>query len=57
MLSINKQCDVSCVELLLQYGADPDLPVGRKGQTYRKGLDRERDKVLIELINQYFPTQ
>jgi ankyrin repeat protein len=57
MLSINKQCDVSCVELLLQYGADPDLPVRIRRKTYRQSLDTERDKVFIELINRYFPAK
>jgi ankyrin repeat protein len=55
MLSINKQCDMSCVELLLRYGADPDLPVGKRGLTYRQRIERYRKQPLIELINRYFP--
>jgi ankyrin repeat protein len=55
MLSINKQCDVSCVELLLRYGADPDLPVGQKDLTYRKSVERYRKQPLIDLINWYSP--
>jgi ankyrin repeat protein len=57
MLSINKQCDVSCIELLLRYGADPDLPVGKTRLTYRQRVERNRDQALIELINRYFPTE
>ena len=55
MLSINKQCDMSCVELLLRYGADPDLPVGKRGLTYRQSVERYREQPLIDLINRYFP--
>lgn len=56
-LSINKHCKLDCVELLLAYGANPDLP-GKKGSsTYRESVVKSNDRARIQLIEKYFPTK
>jgi ankyrin repeat protein len=55
MIKNNMRCNTDCVELLLSYGANPDLSTGGGGLTYRQLIKREGNKLLIDLINLYFP--